>query len=176
MNQKKPQSKRTPKKTPKIRPPVDSNHWTAMLNPDAHRFFPGVDQLRERLIYTLLEWARDPDHLDTTQFLSEYYIPPRRMNEWIQRYPDVKEAWEQARLLLAGHRRVGSMKRKLDPKSCFRDIYRYDPSEAEVDERAAKLKNFNDDEKGGNITINVLDKTPEIITQDQLKKDHDARN
>lgn len=172
MKPKSTKSTKTVKKKTKACRPQATSQWQSLLNPDAHRFFPGVDQLRERLIYTLMEWARDPEHIDTGQFLTEYYIPPRTMNSWVNKYDDVRDAWEQAKLLMASHRRVGAMKRKLDPKSCFRDIYHYDPFENEVDERQARLSKYSE-EKQGNVTINVIDSTPEIVNH---TKENDAGN
>ena len=174
MNKKPTKSTRPPKKHPRSRKPEDVNHWHAFLDPDSHRFYPGSDEIRKRLIYTLLEWAKDPENIETGQFLAQHYIPHRTMYDWIDKYPDVKQAWKDARMMIASHRRVGSMKRKLDPKSCYRDLYRYDPSENEVDERQLRLHKNIDEDKGA-VTINVYDKTPEVTTREDMLQEQKDR-
>lgn len=149
--------------------------WQSALHPEAHHFYPGVSQLRERLIFTLHEWAQDPENIEIGQFTIKYQIPFQTMYEWIDTYPDVKQAWKQAKMMLASHRRVGSMKRKLDPKSCYRDMYKYDPSENEVDERASRLRTASDDNQQGNVIIKVVDVRPEVITKEDMKEEQDAQ-
>lgn len=134
--------------------------YALYLSEAAFRFFPDKDKWRERLILSLYEWAYKDSSYEMMGFCMEKAIPRRTLADWVSKFPDISDAYSEAKLMIATRRRTGALLRKLDKDVVFRDIHRYDPEENEVNQYHAALKK-NDSSSDRNITI-VIPPMPSV--------------
>ena len=134
--------------------------WADFMEGDAQRFFPGKDQWRRRLIHTLLTWADQEDSLELMQFCVKYKIPYRTFHNWLDRFPDLKEVFDQVKLMLGSRRRVGATHNKYNLTMILRDLHHYDPGEIDINA-------YNDKRKLGESEIAktqvvIIERYPEL--------------
>ena len=93
--------------------------------------------------------------------------------EWVAKYPDIKAAFEEAKLLLACRKRVGAMTKKFDKDAVYKDMHRYDPEWHEINQYHADMKK-EDENKPTTFVINM--NKPKVIEQeviDIITKEHE---
>jgi hypothetical protein len=117
------------------------------LSHNSGRLFPEKDSWRQRLRYTMLKWSENPNSVELDQFCIEYQIPRSTLYFWRDKYPEIKQTYDDVKLILASRRRVGALQRKYDKDVVYRDLYKYDPEENLVDKRNAALKKDESNEK-----------------------------
>ena len=127
-----------------------------MMKNEASMNFPGQEDYRNQVIYTLLKWADEQEALDITTFCKLYKIPRRTFYQMYQDHPDFRELVDEAKLWIGARRREGALKRYYDKDVAFKDMYKYDPEWLEVDKYNQTLKGDSDQGQ----TINVY--LPEI--------------
>jgi hypothetical protein len=161
------------KKKKLINPNIDNqllseNRTWASGSEDIPLENPTNQQWRKRLISTMYHFAEDPENLEIMQFVAKYKIQRSKLYRWADTYPDVKSAFEDMKLLIAGNRRVGTMKKGLDGQFAYRDMHCYDPEWLEVNKYHADLK--KDEERQSHTFIIKSDK-PVVISKEELNKE-----
>lgn len=134
----------------------------------------GNESWRKRLINTLLTWASDESTVELTYFFRDYNILRDTMYDWMKKYPDVDEAYKMAKLLIAGNRRNGSIKKKFDHASSYRGIHRLDSEEKENDKYYAELKKTSGEGITGILCIDTS--KPKVQSRDELIKEKSSDN
>lgn len=125
--------------------------WNYNPSSQATMMFPEKDSWRERLIYSLHEWFKNPRHLVLEGFLYEYGIPRRTFDRWRNQFSDIGEAVEDIKIFLGARRREGAMRGELQYGAAYRDMHMYDPQWGpQVDEYHAKIKSTEGKAEGTN--------------------------
>jgi hypothetical protein len=130
----------------------DCTYLDAMTN-EAFRFFPGKEEWRKRLIFSMFKWLEDTEAILFEDFLFEYKIPHMTFYAWMHEYPDIKKSYTELCIQIAGRRKKGAMKFELHVGAVMRDIHLYDPKWGPmVDQYHVGLKN-QEDKSHGNVTV-----------------------
>jgi hypothetical protein len=108
---------------------------------DVSMFFPDKDSWRNRLKYTMIDWAERDTSLDIYSFYQEYRIPRQTFYDWITNYPDIKAVHQEVMLTIGCRKRLGALMRKFDKDVAFKDMYKYDPEWKEIDHHLQTIKN-----------------------------------
>lgn len=145
-----------------------SRTWIDFLDKETLSLYPGRDEWRNRLIYTMHLWSEKSSSLEVMQFCLEYKIPYRTLKEWVDKYPDIKYAYENVKLAIACHRRVGSMNKKLDGTYAYKDMHTYDPEWHQINKYYSDMK--KDEEKQPTTFIINTDK-PRIISKQEMEEE-----
>ena len=132
-----------------------------MIRSTAQYHYPEKDAWRKRLCYSLLEWAETDDALDMVQFLILYKFSKSQLHGWLKTYPEIKEAYEQAKLWVGARRRVGHIKRYYSD-GVYKDMYKYDPEWLEIDKYNQTLKGDSDQGQVINVYLPEIKKTTEV--------------
>lgn len=146
----------------------NSRNWIDFLDQETLNIFPGRDDWRGRLIHTMLKWAEKETSLEIMQFCIEYKIPYTTLREWDKKYEDVRKAYAFMKLMIACHRRVGSMNKKLDGAYAYKDMHCYDPEWHDVNKYHSDLK--KEEEKQAHTFI-INDIKPRIVTKEELSEE-----
>jgi len=144
----------------------NSRTWIDFLDKESLSLYPGKDDWRQRLIYTMLKWSEKATSLELMQFCLEYKIPRTTLNEWVNKYPEVKEAYSNIKLIIACHRRVGTMNKKLDGAYAYKDMHIYDPEWHAINKYHSDMK--KDEEKQSHTFI-INNTKPRIISKEEMK-------
>ena len=143
----------------------NSRSWMDFLDKETLNIYPEKDAWRQRLIYTLLKWSEKSDSLEILQFCMKYKIPYTTLKEWVGKYPEVKEAYNNMKLSLACHRRLGSMTKKLDGAYAYKDMHLYDPEWHAINKYHSDMK--KDEEKQAHTFI-ISDLKPRIVSKEEM--------
>lgn len=146
----------------------NSRSWMDFLDKETLGVYAGKDEWREKLIYTLLKWSEKQTSLEIMQFCLEYKIPYTTMKEWIEKYPDVKQAYNNAKLSIGCHRRIGSMNKKLDGAYAYKDMHIYDPEWHAINKYHSDMK--KEEEKQAHTFI-ISDAKPRIVSKEEMLKE-----
>lgn len=103
-------------------------------------YFPERDSWRQRLKYTMFEWVETADALTEIDFCIHQRINRATFRRWIDAHQDLKEAWEQVKLIMANKKIRGALKKEYDKEVVFKDLYKYDSEWDEIDKRNAALR------------------------------------
>jgi len=149
--------------------------WADIISHESFYFYPGKEEWRKRLIYTLFKWSvrRKEDEngdeaLDLKQFCNEFKINKRSLDRWRNEYPDLEECVNQVKLVLASRRQIGSIKRRYDKEACYKDMHKYDPEWDEINKYHAALKEDISTQKIPDV-IEVEKFSDESISSDKTK-------
>src|SRR5436190_9762013 len=107
-------SKSTPQSNKTITPLSKDHQWYDYMSDNSLVYFPEKADFRNRVIYSLYEWFDNPESIEIMQFCIDYKIKYTTLQEWRNRFPEIQEAWQDVKRMIACRRRVGAMKRKLD--------------------------------------------------------------
>ena len=102
--------------------------------------FPEKDDWRRRVCYSLYEWAMKETSLVMAQFNIEYKIKSTSLKEWRRKFPEIQEAYNEAKFIIGCRRQTGAMTNKLNGFYAYRDMHKYDPEWEEVDQYHNDLK------------------------------------
>ena len=114
---------------------------------------------------TLLQWAEREDSLDITDFPLEMKMHRSLFYDWVRRFPDIKDAFETAKLMLASRRKKGALTRKFDKDVVFKDLHKYDSEWLEINKYHSDMK--KDEEKQAHTFI-ISDSKPRIVSKEEL--------
>jgi hypothetical protein len=143
----------------------NSRTWQDFLDQDTLSAFPGRNDWRKRLIYTMLSWSEKKDSLEIMQFCIAYKLPYTTLREWVLKYPDIKHAYENVKLAVACHRRVGSMNKKLDGAYAYKDMHMYDPEWHAINKYHSDMRT----EEAKQSHTFVIDTTkPRIVSKEEM--------
>lgn len=134
--------KTTPNSTSIANSLSNNRSWHDYLSESAFQYYPEKDNWRKRLIYSLYEWIENKDNIEVMQFCMEYKIPYTTLKEWINKYPDVKNAYNDIKLMLASRRRIGVVRKDFDREAVFKDLHTLDPEWLAINRYHAELKNI----------------------------------
>jgi len=145
----------------------NSRSWIDFLDKETLSIYPGKDSWRKRLIHTMLTWAQDPTSLEVLQFCMKFKLPYGTLREWDSKYPDIHEAYTFMKLMIATHRRVGSMTKKLDGAYAYKDMHCYDPEWHAVNKYHSDMK--KEEEKQAHTFI-INDAKPRIVSKEEMSE------
>jgi len=140
-------------------------NWRDFVDKESMGVYAGKDEWREKLIYTLLVWSERPTSLEIMQFCIEYKLPYMTLKEWIEKYPEIKEAYNNAKLVVACHRRVGSMNKKLDGAYAYKDMHVLDPEWHAVNKYHSDMRT---EEAKQSHTFVINDSKPRIVSKEEM--------
>jgi hypothetical protein len=101
----------------------------------------------------------------------EFKIPYSTLKQWVEKYPDIKSAYNNVKLALACHRRVGAMNKKLDGAYAYKDMHVYDPEWLEINKYHSDMK--KEEEKQPHTFIINTGK-PRIVTKEEMLSSNEA--
>ncbi|HWY34855.1 MAG TPA: hypothetical protein VNX68_09425 [Nitrosopumilaceae archaeon] len=145
---------KTPQDSTRIEPLGKDCTYLDYMSDNSGRLFPEKDNWRQRLIHTMFEWTDGKDSWEIEQFCKEYKIPRTTLYFWRDKYPDIRKAIDEVKLILASSRRIGALTKRLDKDVVFKDIHKYDSEWLEINQYNAKLK---DQEQGNEKKVVVLE-------------------
>lgn len=150
------------------------NHtYTDLIDNEAFIFFPEKDNWRKRLIFTLEKWVEKDSSVELQQFYEEYKIPRLTVNDWRNKYKEVGEAFDRAKLTIASRRRMGALTKKYDKDMVLRDIHRYDDEWLEINKYHADLK--KQETHALQPTTFVVDtRKPGVVNAEKMEEDRNA--
>jgi len=144
-----------------------NNSWMDFVKKESLLANPGRTEWRERLVNTMLHWAQSENALEIMQFCIEYKISYFSLREWVKKYKDIKEAYEYVKMMVACHRRTGSMTKKLDGNYAYRDMHMYDSEWHAINKYHADLK--KEEEKQAHTFIINTDR-PAVVTKQEMEE------
>ena len=163
-------SKKEPVKVTQYSCDVDelsnSRTWQDFLSKEVLALYPGRDDWRKRLIHTMLTWSEKKDSLEIIQFCLEYKLPRRTLQTWADKYPEIKEAYEDMKLHIACHRRIGSMNKKLDGAYAYKDMHIYDPEWHSINKYHSDMKT---EESKQSHTFVIDTRKPIIVSKEEME-------
>lgn len=122
-------------KIPKFRTSSEAKNYLV------HTSFPSKERQREALIAALEEWADDKSSVDLDGFIVSYKIPRQTFYDWVKRYPEIKETWDNVKLAIGLRRRTGALYREFDGNTVWKDMHCYKPTwKEDVDEYWRDMK------------------------------------
>lgn len=142
-----------------------SRGWHEFYSYESNELFPSRDSFRQRVAYTILTWSESEDALDLGQFFMIYKIPRQTFRDWCLKYPEINQAYQDAKLNIATKRRMGALKRTYDKDVAYKDMHVLDSDYLEINQYHAMLK--KDEDKQPHVFNVILDK-PEITTKEEL--------
>lgn len=134
---------------------------------------PTRPEWRKRLIKTMYAWAEKQTSLEIMQFCIEYKLPRNRFYDWAARYPEIKDALNDMRLMISSNRKVGSMTKALDGNYAYRDMHMLDPDWHAINKYHADLK--KEEEKAAHTFIINTDK-PKVVSKEEMKENNDRQS
>jgi hypothetical protein len=139
--------------------------WVDFVDDEALSLYPGCEQWRKRLIHTMFAWAEKPTSLEILQFCMEYKIPYTTLKGWVEKHLDIKSAYNNVKLALACHRRMGSMNKKLDGAYAYKDMHMYDPEWHAVNKYHSDMRT---EEAKQSHTFVINDAKPRIVSKEEM--------
>jgi len=149
----------------------NTRSWQDQIDPHILALSPGKDEWRQRLIRTMYAWSDRSTSLEILQFCMEYKIPRTTLYQWSEKYPDIKHAYENMKLNIACHRRVGTMNKKLDGAYAYKDMHKYDSEWSSVDKYHADLKR---DEEKQPTTFVLTEWKPKVKSQEEMQQESET--
>ncbi len=143
----------------------NSRTWIDFLDQETLSLYPGRDEWRQKLIYTMLTWAEKQASLEVMQFCLQYKIPYRTLKEWVDKYPEIKRAYDDVKLAIACHRRLGSMHKKLDGAYAYKDMHLYDPEWHAINKYHSDMR--KEEEKQAHTFI-ISNEKPRIVSKQEM--------
>lgn len=99
----------------------------------------------ERLATDLVDWSKEETSLRLNDFAPTREIARSTFWAWVEKWPILKEAVEDARLTIAGRREIGGLTGKYNAGLISHSMYIYDKDWKEMYEWKAKLAKKEDD-------------------------------
>lgn len=153
--------------------PADRSYRTFM-DENEFNLRRAIDRFMPRVVNTLYHWAEQDDSLELTQFLLKYKIPRNTFAQWRRKYPELQDAVDEAKHIIAMRRRLGALNGKYDKDMILKDMHLYD---TDWDEHVNRYWNNLHKERlqakaearaeDRNITI-VMDSAPNTQKQENI--------
>jgi len=159
------ETRETSNRSRDIEPLTNKRSWSDFINNDAYMEFPEKLDWRNRFIYTLLEWASQEDSLEITDFALEMKMRRMTIYDWSNKYPEIKDALDQARLMIASRRKKGALTKKFDKDVVFKDLHKYDPEWLEINKYHSEMKT---EESKQSHTFIISDAKPRIVSKEEM--------
>ena len=153
--------------TTDIQPLSNATSWSDFIQNNAYMQFPQKDDWRKRFIYTFIEWASKDDSLEIMDFYVEMKMYRTTVYDWANKYPDVKDALDYVRLMLAARRRKGALLRKYDKDMALRDMHMLDPEWLTINKYHSDMKT---EEAKQSYAFIINDAKPKIVSKEEMMK------
>ncbi len=144
---------------------VKNRGWHEFYNYEANELFPSKESFRQRVAYTILKWSETDEALDLGQFFMVYKIPRETFRAWCAKYPDIKQAYLDAKLNVATRRRLGALNKQFEKEVVFKDMHTYDSDYLEINQYHASLR--KDEDKQPHVFNVILDR-PEVTSKAEM--------
>jgi len=126
----------------------------------------------ERLASEIIEWAvNDPEAFKVSQFHFSKGIGQRTWNKWLDAFPILKEAQENACGIIGNRREIGAIKKKLEAGIVASSMHHYDPEWKASAEWRASLRDKQNELNSGPQII-VIEKIPTSNLVPEKKNEH----
>ena len=135
---------------------------------DAYMYFPDKLDWRNRFCATVIECAEREDSLELVDFILEIRMGKTTFNEWQNRYPDIKEAVDFARLKIGSRKRKGALYRKYDKDVVFKDMHKYDPDWLEINKYHSDMRKA---EEVKPTTFVIHTDKPEVVSKEEMENE-----
>ncbi|MGB6528494.1 MAG: hypothetical protein WBF33_10340 [Candidatus Nitrosopolaris sp.] len=151
---------------------LSKNHsWMDFIKKESLLANPGRTEWRQRLIHSMLHWAQNDNALEIMQFCIEYKISYFTLKkEWVDKYKDIREAYDYVKMMIACNRRTGSMMKRLDGSYAYKDMHLYDPEWHAVNKYHNDMK--VEQEKQAHTFI-INDSKPKVLSKEEMKGEKD---
>lgn len=116
----------------------------------------------DRLAHELNEWSKQEDSLVLRDFYDSKDIPRDAFYRWIDKYPELQEAFKVAKGRISSRREKGGMTRKFDPSFIINSMPMYDSEWKEFVQWKSNLKSSEGSNDKIVIEINDLSKKSAI--------------
>lgn len=166
MDRKTAQTSKNTKRTLKLTPLSNNRTWLQMVQDNAYMMFPEKDDWRKRFILTLLEWASREENLEITDFAIDMKMHRSMLYRWVGKYPDIKEAFDMAKLMVGSRRKKGALKKVFDKDVVFKDLHKYDPEWLEINKYHSDMKKDEDKQMHTFIISNTK---PTVKTKEEIE-------
>ena len=138
-----------------------------LMHKDSLLYYPGKDEWRERLLFTMRKWTEETDHLEVQSFLFDHNIPYSTFKDWVDKFPDVKQEYDRMKLFIAVKRRELSMRNKINGNWAYRDMHRLDPEWwPQVDKYHAEMKKEEAQEPTKFV---IIADRPKVVSKEEMK-------
>ena len=127
-----------------------------------NRMHPVTEAFLERISCELLEWAHNnPDAIRVEQFFLKKNIPLRTVGRWVDTYPNLKEAYDSADLVIAFRREEGAMRKGWNAQIVSKTMGMFDPRYKAFLEWESRLKSQENASIPTQVVFNqIADKIP----------------
>lgn len=139
--------------------------WDLVNSDTSLMYNPSNEEWRKKLAYTLLKYASEETSTNIKSFCFEWNIPYTTMVDWIAKYPDIKKAWNEAKLRIGVRRQEKAEYKVLDAKLVALSLHTYDPEWDAINQYHAALKN-QEEEKNLTLVLNMA--KPDITSSEEL--------
>ncbi len=112
-----------------------------------------IAEWRAQVKYSLMRWAEEDDSFFVQDFCTRYKISRFKLYAWADQYPDLKDALDHAKLLLASRKLKGALFKNLDKEVVYKDMHKLDPEYLEINKYHADLKRSEQPEAQQTIVI-----------------------
>lgn len=131
---------------------------------------PLTQAFLDRISSELIQWAtHNEDALKVSQFYLSKGIPMNTYYNWLEKYPDFKEAHEIAMQLIGNRREVGGLKRKFDAGIVSYTMSHYDKTWKDMAKEKSELKMAEAAENKNETKVIILENFESLAA---LKKDN----
>ncbi len=152
--------------------PLSKNvSWVDFLQNDAYMLFPEKDDWRKRFCFTMLTWAERKDSLEIADFVFLMKMDREQLYRWAKQYPDVKRAYDLAKLMLAVRKRKGALIRKYDKDVVYKDMHILDPEYLAINKYWSDLK--KEEASQSEVRYVYLEK-PKVKSKEEVDAERNA--
>lgn len=142
--------------------------WQTAIEAESFMNYPGKEEWRQRLIYTMLKWAELPTSETIMDFCIDYKLDVDTLKYWADKYPDLGKAYKIFKRILGNKSYKGAKHKIYDKDVVFKNLHTYDPDFDEVNKYWAELKKQDDPQLRASAKIIVeMEATP---TTDLVKE------
>lgn len=123
--------------------------WQSAIEAESYMNYPGKEEWRQRLIYTMLKWAELPTSETIMDFCIEYKLDRDTLKYWADKYPDIGAAYKIFKRILGNKAYKGAKHRQFDKDVVFKNLHTYDDDFDVVNRYWAELKKTDDKSQQG---------------------------
>lgn len=131
---------------------------------------PTSDEWRKEFISKAINWAKQENSISLMGFLRQCDIKRMTFYDWVEKYPDVAEAYNEMKLLFADNRMTGAIFKRMDTWISQRGIGLLDPEQHKVNVYEAA---FKQKEESKDIQFIVINAKPQVGTKEDLRRNVD---
>lgn len=139
--------------------------WDVVNSDTTLLYNPSKEEWRKKLCYTILKWANQDTSTNIKSFCAEWNIPYYLIQEWLQKYPDLKRVWNEAKLRIGIRRQDRAEVKQMDASLVRLSLHTYDQEWLDINQYHADLKN---QEGESQAAVNIYLGKPEVLSSEEL--------